>query len=519
MYLGLDASSQSLSACLLDPDSYRIVHECSLRYDEALPHYGTRNGVCPDLADQEAMAPPLMWVEALDLLFAEMKQSGIALENIRAIAGSGQQHGSVYFNANMSSILNSLTPNQSLAEQLQPGLSRPLSPVWMDSSTSAQCETLTEAAGGWKQVLDITGSKAFERFTAAQILKFMQTDPEAYSHTTSIGLVSSFHASVLAGNIAPIDWGDGSGMNLLDMRACAWSDTMCRAVSPDLTSKLPPCVPPWKVISTVSPYFVSKYGLDPGCHIAAWSGDNPNSVAGLGLSSETTAAVSLGTSDTYFGMMSAYTTDPTAGGHVFYAPNGDYMSLICFKNGSLAREAVRKQYNLTWDQFSSCLEQLEPGAHEFIMLPYFTSEIVPKVLKPGVVRHHLSEDDPAANCRAVIEAQMMSMKNHSSWMNVSPELIYATGGASRNNAILQVLADVFQARVCPGETGNAAALGAALRAAHAHLSQSEQLTWEDLSKATAPSASTMIKPRQQYAEFYKQLAHIYQQAEEIYING
>ena len=43
----------------------------------------------------------------------------------------------------------------------------------------------------------------------------------------------------------------------------------------------------------------------------------------------------------------------------------------------------------------------------------------------------------------------------------------ATGGASRNAGILQVIADVFQAEVRTLEVGNSSALGGALRAANA----------------------------------------------------
>ena len=62
---------------------------------------------------------------------------------------------------------------------------------------------------------------------------------------------------------------------------------------------------------------------------------------------------------------------------------------------------------------------------------------------------------------------MMSLALHSRWMGVKISTIYATGGASANRDVLQVMADVFDAEVLQLETGNSAALGAALRAFHA----------------------------------------------------
>ena len=48
----------------------------------------------------------------------------------------------------------------------------------------------------------------------------------------------------------------------------------------------------------------------------------------------------------------------------------------------------------------------------------------------------------------------------------SPTVLLATGGASANRGVLQIIADVFQAEVARIEVKNASALGAALRAAH-----------------------------------------------------
>ena len=54
-------------------------------------------------------------------------------------------------------------------------------------------------------------------------------------------------------------------------------------------------------------------------------------------------------------------------------------------------------------------------------------------------------------------------------MKVAPKRIYATGGASTNTAILQVMADVMNCPVLRIEVAKSAALGAALRAAHGWL--------------------------------------------------
>src|SRR6185369_13481023 len=97
LFLGLDSSTQSLSAVVIDLDTRKVVYEKSLNFDQALPHYKTKNGVLPNRDPLVKHSSPLMWAEALDLIFAGMKRDGVALGKILCVSGSGQQHGSVYF--------------------------------------------------------------------------------------------------------------------------------------------------------------------------------------------------------------------------------------------------------------------------------------------------------------------------------------------------------------------------------------------------------------------------------------
>jgi xylulokinase len=516
LFLGLDSSTQSLSAVVIDLDTRKVTYDQSLNFDQALPQFKTRHGVLPNRDPLVKHSSPRLWAAALDKLFAQMKKDGVPLGKILAVSGSGQQHGSVYLNDKAPAALAALDPKKSLDDNLEGLFARKTSPIWMDSSTAKECMEIRKKLGGIKFTASRTGSDTFERFTGPQIRKFAKTEAKAYAQTAHIALVSSYMASLLAGKIAPIDFGDGAGMNLMDIRRKNWNHDALKATAAGLANKLPPLADAGSIIGPVSPYFTKKFGLNPEASATVWTGDNPASVVGLGLIKPGQVAISLGTSDTYFGTMEKCQTDENGEGHVFGSPAGGYMTLICFKNGSLAREKIREQYKISdWKKFGELVAQTPPGNNGGILLPWFDAEIVPRVNVPGVHRFDLDERDAAANCRAIFEAQMLSMRLHSQWMQVSPEKIFVTGGASNDRALLRVLADVMNCRVLRIEVAKSAALGAALQAAHGWLAVAgEKVKWEKLVAGfTAPVPGSEIVPDKQAVKVYDKLLRKYAECE------
>jgi len=516
LYLGLDSSTQSLTAIVVDIEGDRreIVFQSSLSFDRDLPQYGTRHGVLPNENPAIAHSSPLLWTEALDVMLARVARSGLDCSRLAAVSGSAQQHGSVYLRAGAEISFAAADPERPLHRQIESAMSRTTSPIWLDSSTSLECVEITAAVGGVGRLVQKTGSRAFERFTGPQIRKFFKQEPGAYAATDRIHVVSSFLASLLTGQHAPIDPGDGSGMNLMDLGAAAWWTPALDATAPALRTKLPPIRPSQTVIGTLSPYWQRRYGL-PAARVVAWSGDNPCSLIGTGLVREGVIAISMGTSDVVFGLMREPRVDATGTGHVFGSPTSEFMGLTVFSNGSLARERVRDAFGLSWKTFSAALESTPAGNAGRMMLPWFVPEITPAVARPEVRRFGLETDDGPGNVRAVVEAQQMSLARHSQWMGVDVTTIYATGGAAANRAILQVMADVFAADVYQFEVGNTACLGAALRAFHGdETAAGRRPEWDDVVRELAqPVLSTRVTPSPRSHAIYRELMPLYAERE------
>ena len=96
LFLGIDVSTQGAKAVVLDWPDKSIIYKYKIDYDNDLPQYKTINGVITDNKTGSSESDPLMWIDAINLLFANLSSSKeVQINNIKAISVSGQQHGLV----------------------------------------------------------------------------------------------------------------------------------------------------------------------------------------------------------------------------------------------------------------------------------------------------------------------------------------------------------------------------------------------------------------------------------------
>jgi len=432
--------------------------------------FRTQNGANQQ-EDHVATASPLMWIKALDMIMERLKIEGLDFSTVSAISGSAQQHGSVYWKRGSCEKLKSLNSAKFLHQEFADTFSIRDSPIWLDSSTSQQCDRLNKAVGGPEEMAKLTGSRAYERFTGPQIAKIYETRKDAYLNTERITLVSNFLASIFLGDYAPIDFSDGSGMNLLNIAERRWSQECLDACAPDLKEKLGEyLVPSHTILGKISSYFVERYGFNDNCQIVAFTGDNPASLVGMCLE-EYDIAISLGTSDTL--ILSLKEPKTLINGHIFCNPliENNFMAVICFKNGSLTRERVRDESaEGSWSIFNELIDSTPRGNFGNIGFFYDVKEIYPTVkgdFRFNKFNERVNRFSKEVEARACIEGQFLRLRLFSPLVGyhvLKGIKIRVTGGASCNQGLLQILADVFSAPVYTKNIANSACLGSALMA-------------------------------------------------------
>ena len=470
--LGLDSSTQSLSAVVIDIDTAEKCFEHSLDYraDTRLNQFGIgEDYILPPREEGEAEQPPLMYLASLDALFTDMREAGVPLENILLINTSGQQHGHVYLNADADALLAQLACRDGGTPPLQILLkdvfAYPNAPIWMTANTSAQTEAVRNSVGGKSEMIDLSGSDAPLRFTGAAVRCIGERFPESYAATAKVQLISSFIPAVLTGNAeVPMDYGNGCGMSLMNYRAKAW-DTALLAATADglpggveaLQAKLPTLARPDSIVGSLAAYYIERYGFEGRCAVIAGSGDNPQSkvpVAG--------DLLSLGTSFVNMVSTDGDTLDPEGFANAMYDGINRPFMFGCRTNGAMVWDAVRSHYGLAKEAYApaeAALQTVAPG--QFMTFWQPKTESFPVSGAFELIRS-TEESTLAADYTGIIETSLAALYIYSAvFTKQTQEPLFVTGGATESPEIMRRVAGIWNRPTLPVEKGGAA-LGAAV---------------------------------------------------------
>jgi xylulokinase len=384
-------------------------------------------------------APRPGWSEQDPETWVRAAREALAALDVRAasVGLSGQMHGLVALDAD--------------ERVVRPAI------LWNDQRTAAQCREIEDAIG-LERLIAHTGNRALAGFTAPKMLWLREHEPDAFGRTRSVLLPKDFVRLRLTGERVT-DVSDASGTLLFDVGTRTWSDDVIAGLGLD-----PALMPP----ALESPA-VSGATTD-GVVVAAGAGDQAAGALGVGVIAPGTASVVLGTSGVVFAPLRTYAPDPLARVHTFcHAAPGTWHAMGVMLSAAASLRWLRDVMapRTSFDALVDGAAAWPPGTDGLTFLPYLTGERTPHADPDArgafvglTIRHDLG-----AVVRAVLEGVAFGLRD--AWDLVcaagrAPTDVRVSGGGSRSDLWLRILASVLGVPVRRTRVGAGAAFGAAL---------------------------------------------------------
>ncbi len=438
-FIGIDSSTTATKALLMDESGVVIGVE-SAEYSYETPY--------PQWSEQH---PDLWWDATCKTIRQVLAATGVAASDVRGIGLTGQMHGMVLLDA--------------AGKVLRPAI------LWNDQRTGAECDQM-RAMVGKQRLIDITGNDALTGFTAPKILWVKNNEPELFAQIAQILLPKDYVRFKLTGGYAT-DKAGAAGTQLFDVRKRNWSVELLEILGIEL-DWLPPTFEGTDVTGIISADAAAQCGLVAGIPVFAGGGDQAANAVGTGAVVDGVVTLSLGTSGVVFASAEAPLIEPDGRLHAFChaVPNKWHlMGVMLSAAGSLRWYHDTFCPTMSYDEMTAEAAQIPAGSEGLIFLPYLTGERTPHPdpLARGAFIGFTVRHTRAHATRAVMEGvafgfrDMFELMREAGLADVSQ--IRVSGGGTRSELWLQILADVLQTEMVTFNTTEGAAYGAAVLAA------------------------------------------------------
>ena len=462
--LGIDLSTQSLTLSVLNYKNFKNELNISIAFnslEEINNSLMNKNTLLIDSdIDGKAEQDINIFLIALDRAFSQLKDKcNISL--INSIQISAQQHGHVYLSENYKKNLEYLkskeSANKNLVEILKDSYSYNGAPIWRTSCTEKEAEELRASAGGKEKMIQITGSDSPLRFTGAVIKYCFDNNKNMSENTYKIFLLNTFIASILtAKEDVAVDFGNGSGMSLMDYSKKEWNDNLLNSVSKDLKNKLGNIKNPSSEAGYITTYFIEKFGFDKNCIVGIGSGDNPETkVLYKG------DILSLGTSFVYMLNIDENERDFSGVSNAMYDGIGNPFMIFCRTNGAMLWDSIMNLYGKNYKDITDSLKENINNLP--LMLWQKENESVP-ISKSFDIKRYYEKANFDSDYKGVVLSSLSLIAEYSKKFNFSKKAdLSVTGGPAKDIEILKIIANIWQCEVKILPSGGAS-LGASIAA-------------------------------------------------------
>ncbi len=427
--LGIDSSTQSTKALLVDAETGRVLDE--------------RRAAHPAGTEVD----PRAWLVAVD------EAAGPLLEQADAVAVGGQQHGMVLLDEHGEVVRDAL--------------------LWNDTRSAPQAAALVDELGGPAACAEAIGSVMVASFTASKLRWVAENEPASAARAARVLLPHDYVSWHLAaqGTEPFTDRGDASGTGYFATASSDWDrELLIRALGHDADLPRLPSAPGEAMAATAS-----------GTPIGAGTGDNMAAALGLSLGPGD-VSVSIGTSGVCAMVSDARPADASGTVTGFADATGRFLPMTTTINAAKILDFGRALVGVDHDEFARLALASVPGAHGLTLLPYFDGERTPNRPDARATLHGLSTASSREDvARACVEGLLCSLADGIAALEAdsgrAPERIILIGGAAQSAAVRALAPAVFGRDVTLAPTGEYVALGAARQAAWALAGTAEPPTW------------------------------------------
>lgn len=438
--LGIDAGTSG-AKCMLIDSTGKNVATATHGYPLSIPH--------PNWSEQN----PSDWADAaLKGIREVLQKSGINPSDIKGIGFSGQMHGLVALDEGKNVI--------------RPAI------LWNDQRNGEECAKIIETAGGLEGLLGYTNNTMLPGYTGGKILWLKKHEPQNYGRMRHFLMPKDYVRFCMTGEIAT-DVSEASGTGLFDVKRRAWSGQFISLLGFD-KSVFPKTYESDETAGAVTKEFADRSGLAQGTRVYAGGGDAVIQNAGMGIVSEGTIGLVVGTSGVVAMALNDFGKNEGGSLQVFCGnAKGKYMAFGCQLSCGGSMEWFKENFYEGPDAFARIdaeVRQSPVGAKNLYFLPYLTGERCPyadpyaRGVFFGLSLSHTKGD----MARAVMEGVTFGLKQIYNLIlaarpGLKPEAAISSGGGSKSRQWLQMQADIFNLPVKTLESGSeGGAYGAAL---------------------------------------------------------
>lgn len=330
--------------------------------------------------------------------------------------------------------------------------------IWADQRGLREAALLAERVGD-ARVYQITGHRISPTYSVEKLLWVRAHEPDVFRKTYKVLHAKDFLRLRLTSTYAT-DYSDGSSMNLLDLRAKAWSAEILDAVGLSAEA-LPELGPSTKVVGEIDRRTAGDLGLRADTPVVMGGGDGPCAAVGAGVVAEGSAYNYIGSSSWIALATSRPIYDPERRTFNFYhldpdtiMPTGTMQSagasyqwarntLCADLVGEAARQGVSPYHLMDREAAQS-----PPGGRGLLFLPYLMGERSPhwNPLARGVFLGLTLNHGRADMLRAVLEGVSFNLRiilDAFTRQGVAIPAMRVIGGGAKSALWRQIHADVL----------------------------------------------------------------------------